>query len=191
MTLGGTLEPRNIDVVSAAESLNRQSPVAGRANGRTSVTARGRTGGELGRSLRLLTEFRIAPATIRRFDVDKAIRTLGTRHDGQTPLSEVTGIMDIQNTGRGTVIRFREIKAEGETFTATGEGTVFNRQLDARGKLHLVNGIVAIPIALRGPVRNARLSLGDGQPEPGPPPQAEGRADSPEAALPAGVRDER
>ena len=90
LVLGGTLEPRGIEVASAAKSLNRRSPIGGNANGHTVVSAQGTTAGELGQSLRLLTDFRIAPATVLRFDLDKAIRTAGKEHDGQTTLQSLT-----------------------------------------------------------------------------------------------------
>jgi len=94
LVLGGTLEPRDIEAVSAGAGLNRRSPVAGQAHGRTTVSAQGSNAGELARSLRLRTEFSIAPATVLRLHLDKAIRTLGREPDVKTALASLTGTVD-------------------------------------------------------------------------------------------------
>ncbi|MEQ1802957.1 MAG: hypothetical protein ABL989_13595 [Gammaproteobacteria bacterium] len=187
LVLGGTLEPRDIEVASAVASLNRISPVRGEANGRTTVSAQGRTAAELARSLRLLTEFTIAPATLLRLDVDKAIRTLGLQHDGQTTLQSMTGSMELQNTGEGPVLRFTDIEARADSFAATGEGTVFNRRIDAHGTVDLLNGLVGVPFAIRGTTRKPRIAVFGGKPPDAPVlpvPADEG------ATPPAGARDE-
>lgn len=195
LVLGGALEPRGIDVASAVGSLNRRSPVGGTANGHTRVSATGRTAGELGQSLRLLTDFRMAPATVLRVDVDKAVRTLGISHDGKTELKLLTGVMDLRNTGKGTVLGFTGVEAEGSSFTATGEGTIFNGQVNAHGTLHLAHGAVGVPFTIRGATRKPKLTV-FGRPTkavPGPAPTPADAAESPAPAAesPPGVRDER
>jgi len=160
LVLGGTLMPRGVEVSSATAALNRRSPIRGKANGRTAVSARGRTPGELGRSLRLQTAFVIAPATVLRFDVDKAIRTLGIDNDGQTKLESVTGTMDMQNTGEGAVMHFVDVRVRAASFEATGEATVFNRRIAGRGTL--VKGVLAVPMTVSGTTRKPKISVLEG-----------------------------
>jgi hypothetical protein len=162
LVLDGTLKPRGIEVASAAESLNRRSPIGGRANGHTVVSARGTTAGELGQTLRLLTDFRISPATVLRFDLDKAIRTAGKEHDGKTTLESLTGVLDMQNTAEGTVLHFSDLEAHAGSFTATGEATVFNRKVEAQGTLDLVQGVVGIPFTITGSIRKPKVAVPPG-----------------------------
>jgi hypothetical protein len=162
LTLGGTLAPRVINVATAAQSLNRRSPVGGKANGNTVVSAHGKTAGELGSSLRLRTEFKMRPATILRFDLDKAIRTAGREHAGQTTLQSLTGVMDMQNTGRGTVLRFSELEAHAGSFTATGDATIFNRKIEGQGTLDVVQGVVGVPFTISGTTREPKASVPPG-----------------------------
>ncbi len=162
LTLGGTLQPRLISVAIAAESLNRRSPVGGKANGNTVVSAHGKTAGELGSSLRMRTEFRMMPATILRFDLDKAIRTAGKDHHGQTVLQSLTGVMDMQNTGEGTVLRFSDLEAHAGSFTATGDATIFNRQIAGEGTLDVVQGVVGVPFTISGTTREPKVSVPPG-----------------------------
>ena len=159
LVLSGALEPRGVEVASAAESLNRHSPVGGKAVGRTVVSARGRTAGELGQSLRLRTEFTIAPATVLRFDLDKAIRTGGEDHDGQTPLQSLTGVLDMQNTAEGTVLHYSDLEAHAGSFTATADATIFNGGIEAQGSLDVVQGVVGIPFAIAGTVQKPTVTV--------------------------------
>jgi uncharacterized protein involved in outer membrane biogenesis len=177
LVLGGTLEPRDIEAVSAGASLNRRSPIRGKANGRTTVSARGRTGADLARSLLLRTKFRVAPATVLRLDLDKAIHSLGLEHAGQTALQSLTGTMDVQNTAEGALLRFTGVEAQAESFSATGEGTVLNRRINAHGTLDLVHGLIGVPFTIRGTTQKPRISVLGGK--------------SPAVPAPPVARDER
>ncbi|MEO7387702.1 MAG: hypothetical protein ABIX37_12250 [Gammaproteobacteria bacterium] len=158
----GELAPRNIDVAVAAASLKRRSPIGGKANGRTRVGAAGRTAGDLGSSLRLRSEVKVAAAQILRIDVDHAIRTLGRERAGTTRLKSLDAVMDIQNTPEGTVTRYREIVAVGDTFTATGDATVFNRRVEGEGKIKVLKDAVEIPFHVSGPTRKVDVSVPPG-----------------------------
>ncbi len=162
LTLGGTLSPKMIEVASAAQALNRRSPVGGKANGNTVVSAHGKTGGELGSSLRLLTGFKMAPAKVLRFDLNKAIRSAGKDHDGQTELQSLTGVMDMQNTRKGTVLHFSELEAHAGSFTATGEATIFNRKIEGEGTLDIVEGVVGVPFTISGTTREPKVAVPPG-----------------------------
>lgn len=159
LQLTGTLKPQGIDIVTAAQALKRRTAVGGRARGVTSVGARGRTVGELGSSLRLRTEFVVDNAELLRLDLDRAIRTLGAERSGRTALATLTGVMDVQNTGSGTVIRFRDIAATGDTFSATGQGTVFNRQIAASGELRTLGKALVVPFRMSGPTRDVKVTV--------------------------------
>lgn len=160
--LSGKFAPRNVEIEATANTFNRNSPVRGRANGESVLAAQGRSAGELGRSFRLRTEFTAAPATVPKFDLDKAIRTLGKDKEGQTELRSLAGTMDMQNTERGMVVRYENLVAEGETFRAQLDATVFRRQVEAQGQLELAKGAVAVPFQLSGPTQHPKVSIAPG-----------------------------
>ncbi len=162
MHLSGQLAPRDIEVAGAVSSFNRRSPVAGKASGKTVLSADGKSAGELALSLHTRTTFSINPATVLRFDLDKAIRTRGKERDGQTPLQELTGQMDTQNTDKGTRFTYTGLKARAGQYTATGEATVYQRQIQASGNLYLVEGSVGIPFTVSGPVDKPKASAPPG-----------------------------
>lgn len=161
LSVTGSLAPRKIDVELAAKGLNRRTAIGGLARGVTRVGARGRTPGELGSSLRLRSELVVDRGELLRIDLDRAIRTLGRERSGRTPLTGVTGVMDVQNTEQGTLIFFREASATGETFTATLEGAVFNRQVSARGEIRTLGDKLVVPFALTGPTRKVKVTIPD------------------------------
>src|SRR5450756_2956326 len=110
-----------------------------RSSGQTALSANGNSVGELARSLHTRTKFSINPATVLRFDLDKAISTRGKEHDGQTALQELTGQMDTQNTDQGMRVTYTGVKARAGKYTATGEATVYHRQIEASGNLDPVS----------------------------------------------------
>lgn len=150
MRLSGQLAPRGIEVDAAMAAFKRNSAVLGRASGRTTLTASGATLGELVRSLHTRTDFTMAPATLARVDVDKAIRTAGRDRAGQTTLRSLTGRMDTQNTADGMVVRYIDLQAQGETFSASGGGTIANRRVEGEMKVDLAGGLVGIPLTVSG-----------------------------------------
>ena len=101
MQLSGQLAPHEIDVASALSTFNRRSPIGGKASGKTVLSGQGESVPELARSLHTRSVLSITAAKILRFDLDKAMSTLGKEHDGQTALQELTGQIDTQNTSEG------------------------------------------------------------------------------------------
>jgi hypothetical protein len=159
MHLSGQLTPIDIEVASAVSSFNRRSAVGGKGSGQTVLSAVGKTVGELARSLHTRTVFSVNPATILRFDLEKAISTLGKEHAGQTALQELTGQMDTQNTDEGMRTTYTGLKARAGERNATGEATVYHRQLEASGILHLVAGGIGVPFTVSGPVAKPKASV--------------------------------
>jgi hypothetical protein len=133
--------------------------VSGKGSGRTVLSADGKTVGELAGSLHTRTVFSVYPATILRVDLEKAISTLGKEHDGQTALQELTGQMDTQNTDQGMRVTYTGIKARAGERTATGEATIYRRQIEASGNLHLVAGGIGVPFTLSGPVDKPKAAV--------------------------------
>jgi hypothetical protein len=159
MELDGRLAPRNIEVDSAMAAFKRNSAVQGRAAGQTTLTASGANLGELVRSLHTRTDFTMAPATLVRLDVDKAIRTAGRDRSGHTPLRSLTGRMDTQNSPDGMAVRYIGLQAQGETFSASGGGTIANRRIDGEMKVDLAGGLVGIPLAISGPLDAPQIQV--------------------------------
>lgn len=157
--LQGKLQPRNIEVSSALAAFNRRSAVSGKASGVTTLSADGETVGELTQSLHTTTPFTMGPSKILRFDLDKAIRTLGKEHNGQTPLDSITGQLDTQNSPDGLVATYTDIKATSGALSATGKATLANRRINAEFAVDLVDGIVGVPLKVTGPVTDVSFSV--------------------------------
>jgi hypothetical protein len=162
MHLSGQLAPHDIEVASALSTFNRRSPVGGKSSGQMVLSADGKSVGELARSLHTHSLLSVNPATILRFDLDKAISTRGKEHDGQTALQELTGQMDTQNTDEGMRVTYTGIKARAGKYTATGEATVYHRQIEASGNLYLVEGAIGVPFTVSGPVDKPKASMPPG-----------------------------
>ncbi len=158
LRLEGTLKPQGVEVASAMAAFNRRSVISGEASGDTSLLADGDTIGELARTLHTKTVFSMRRATLLRFDLDKAVRSLGKEHAGQTPLDTLTGQMDTQNTAQGMVVTYTGLKATSGALTASGQARVANRQIDAELAVDLVDGVVGVPLKISGPFEDVKVS---------------------------------
>ena len=162
LRIKGQLSPKNVEVLAALKAFDRKSPVAGRASGQTQLSAQGMKFGEVARSLHTHTAFSMAPATLVRFDLDRAVRTLGKEHAGTTRLDTVTGQMDTQNSAEGIITRFTDMRANSGALTATGEAVLAQRQIDARFAVDLVDGVVGVPLHVQGPLNALKVSVPGG-----------------------------
>ena len=162
MHLEGTLQPRDIEVESALAAFNRRSVVAGRASGETTLSANGDTVAELAQSLHTKTPFTVGKSTLLRFDLEKAVRTAGREHTGQTPLDTITGQLDTQNTPEGMVVTYTGVKATSGVLTASGDAKIANRQIAGEFAVDLVDGIVGVPLTVSGPLDNVKFSVSGG-----------------------------
>ena len=160
--LGGKLQLEGVEVSSAVEAFNRRAVIAGKASGVTTVTANGDNAAELAQSLHTQTPFTMGPSTLLRFDLSKAVRTVGKEHDGQTPLEAVSGQLDTQNTANGMVIEFTGLKASSGALTASGRARLLNRVIDAEAAVDLVDGVVGVPLTIKGPLDKVKVSVPNG-----------------------------
>ncbi|MEO8022188.1 AsmA-like C-terminal region-containing protein [Polaromonas sp.] len=159
MQLEGRLQPVGVDVASAVSAFNRKPVIAGKASGTTQLSAAGSTVGELARSLHTQTAFTMGRSTLLRFDLDKAVRSLGQEHAGQTELDSVTGQLDTQNTPQGMVATYTNLKASSGVLSASGKVRLANRHIEADFAVDLVDGIVGVPLLLSGPVDKVAVSV--------------------------------
>ncbi|MDB5945197.1 MAG: hypothetical protein JWQ33_223 [Ramlibacter sp.] len=159
LALTGRLAPRNIDITGALTSFKRHSAVAGKASGSTELTATGNNVGDLARSLHTRTAFTVAEASLVHIDVDKAIRSFGKDRAGETPLRSLGGQMDTQNTPSGMVVRYTGLQAKGDTFSATGAGTIANRRVEGAITVDLVGGLVGVPLKISGPLAQPQVTV--------------------------------
>jgi AsmA-like C-terminal region len=160
--LAGKLQPKGIEVASALQAFNRRPVISGQASGTTTLSADGLNAVELMQSLHTQTVFTMGPSTLLRFDLDKAVRSLGKAHDGQTRLDSVTGQLDTQNTAEGMVIDFTRIKATSGALSASGKARLMNRQIDAEVAVDLVDGVVGLPLKISGPLDKVTVSAPPG-----------------------------
>lgn len=162
MHLSGQLKPQGVEVSSALAAFNRRSALSGKASGKTTLWSDGVNADELARSLHTQTSFVMSSATLLRFDLTKAIHTLGREHDGQTPLDSVTGQLDTQNNANGMVSDFTNIKIKSGALSASGQATLFNREIEAEFAVDLVDGVVGVPLKLSGPTNHVKVSVPGG-----------------------------
>lgn len=159
MLLDGQLRSSGVDVASAVAAINRKPVIAGKASGNTVLSAQGDTLVGLAQSLHTKTVFTMGASTLQRFDLDKAIRSLGKEHAGQTALDAVSGQLDTQNTPRGMVMQFTGIKASSGALSASGQARLANRRIEAEFAVDLVDGIVGVPLVLSGPLDKVAVSV--------------------------------
>jgi len=160
--LSADLEPKNVDAEALLNVFHRRSIVAGRINGKTTVSAEADTPTGLLRNLHTTTHFLIKPARLTRFDLLKAVRSAGASEGGQTALDELTGVVDTQNTGNGTQFRYTELSARSGVLSASGNVRLLRRRLDGELAIDLVDGVVGIPLKVSGTVDDPELSMTGG-----------------------------
>ncbi|KQP11962.1 hypothetical protein [Pseudorhodoferax sp. Leaf267] len=159
LRLQGMLAPRGIEVQAALAAFNRRSPLAGQAEGETRFSADGANPLQLVQRLHTETRFTIRPATALRFDLDRAIATLGREHQGQTRLDQLRGRVETQNSPDGTVFRFLDIQASAGKFSASGDARLQDQRLQARAAVDLVDGVVGLPMTIEGPMGQLKVTV--------------------------------
>lgn len=162
LTLQGTLEPRRVDIAAAVATFHRDSPLGGLASGRTVIFGQGDTPGEVGRSLRTVSDLKVDQGVVLRFDLDKAVQSLGKERAGQTRLDSLSGRVTTQNTEQGMRVHYDQLQATAGNYTAEGEATVYQRQVDAKGTLDIVDGLVGVPFSVKGPTKQPDFKIPPG-----------------------------
>ena len=159
LRLRGTLAPRGVEVQAALAAFNRNAPISGRAEGQTRFSADGANPLVLAQRLHTETRFVMQPATVLRFDLDRAIKTLGREHQGQTVLVRLDGRVQTQNSPDGTVFRFLDIQARAGALSASGEARLQDRRLQAHAAVDLVDGVVGVPMTIEGPMGQLKVTV--------------------------------
>lgn len=159
MELNGKLKPVDIEVSSALAAFNRRPAVAGKLSGETTLSARGAGVFALAQSLKTVTPFVMGRSTILHFDLDKAIRTGGKEHGGQTPLDAIAGTLETQNTTSGMMIDFRNIETKSGALSASGDAKLFNQRINAEFAIDIVKGLIGVPLKVTGPVNAISVSV--------------------------------
>ncbi|MGE0099957.1 MAG: hypothetical protein AB7S86_16575 [Hydrogenophaga sp.] len=159
MALVGELAPRGVDLQALLDTFHRRSPIGGLASGETQLQAEGNTATELFRSLHSRSVLTVERASILRFNLDQAIKSLGEDRAGETPLDSLSGVMDTQNTEHGLKTVFTDVKAVAGHYAATGQATLYRGQIDAQGELEIGGGIVDVPFSAHGPTGQPTFNL--------------------------------
>ena len=162
LRLDGELLPKNIEVAGAVRAFNRKAAFGGRGAGSTVLESEGHDVAELARSLHTRTQFTVAPASVLRLDLHKAIKTFGKEHDGQTQIESISGLMDTQNTAQGTIWTFSDLKATSGSLKASGKVVIFDGKIEAKGAVDLVDGLIGVPIVVTGDLRKPDVSVPKG-----------------------------
>lgn len=162
LRVSAELEPRQVDIEGLVQAFGRQTAVAGKFSGQTTLAAEAGELGALIRSLHTRTTFSVQPATLTRLDLAKAVTTAGISRGGTTPLDELTGTLDTQGTADGIVMRYSGLKARSGVLTASGNLKLFNRKLDGEVAVDLVDGVVGVPLKVGGSMSDPEVSLTGG-----------------------------
>jgi len=157
--LDGTLKPEGIDTAQAVAAFHRRAVLAGLASGTTTLSADGDTPGELLQSLHTRSLLRISRPRLLLLDLEKAVRSAGRDHAGQTPLDSLTAQVDTQNTPLGMVTDVTDIQARSGALKATGQGRLADQQVEAEFAVDLVSGLVGVPLTASGPVNDIKFSV--------------------------------
>ena len=160
--LAGKLRFEGIEVASLVQAFNRRAVIAGKASGVTTLKASGDNAAGLAQSLHTQTALTMGPSTLLLFDLSKAVRTLGKEHNGQTRLDKVSGQLDTQNTANGMVIDFSGLKASSGVLTASGRVHLLDRVIDAEVAVDLVDGVLGVPLTIKGPLGQVKVSVPGG-----------------------------
>lgn len=159
LRLRGQLTPRGVEVQAAMAAFERRAPVQGVANGETTLDAEGANPLALAQQLHTRTRFAMKPATLLRFDLTRAMQSLGSETQGKTVIEEVTGQLDTQNTPDGMVVRFTDVKARAAGFTVTGQARLADRRVQAKAAIDLVDGVVGVPMTIEGPLNAPKVTV--------------------------------
>jgi len=162
LRVSAELEPRQVDIEGLVQAFGRQTAVAGKFSGQTTLAAEAGELGALIRSLHTRTTFSVQPATLTRLDLAKAVTTAGISRGGTTPLDELTGTLDTQGTADGIVMRYSGLKARSGVLIASGNLKLFNRKLDGEVAVDLVDGVVGVPLKVGGSMSDPEVSLTGG-----------------------------
>jgi len=162
MRLRGELEPRAVEVQALLDAFHRRSFISGRASGHTELRAEGKTWGELMRSMHTRSELTVQGGRILRLDVAKAVKSLGEERAGQTPLDNLSGVVETQNTEHGMKTEFTEVQAVAGSYSASGRATLHRKRLAAEGKLDIAGGALGVPFSAHGPVNKPDFQIAKG-----------------------------
>ncbi len=162
MRLTGKLQPSGIEVASSLEAFNIRPMIKGKVSGETTLSADGSAVAGIAQSLHTTTRFTMGASTLLRFDLNKAIRTVGKDHAGTTALDSVSGQMETQNTPDGMVLEFTDIKASSQVLSASGKGRVAKRYIEGDFAVDLVEGLVGVPLKVSGPLDHVQVFVPKG-----------------------------
>lgn len=159
LRLSGKLQSRDVDVASVFQAFERRAIVAGKLSGDTTLAAQGANLGEIAKSLHTATTFNMGRSALLRFDLDKAIRSVGKNHAGVTPLDAISGQIGTQNTPQGMVVTFSRLRTSSGALSASGTARLANQQIDAELAVDLAGGLVGVPLTISGPVDKVQVSV--------------------------------
>lgn len=162
LRVSAELDPRQVDIEGLVQAFGRNTSVAGKVSGHSTLVAEAGEVGALMRGLRTRTTFSVKPATLTRLDIAKAVSTAGISRDGTTALDEITGTLDTQATEDGTVLQYSNLKASSGMLRISGSLRLFNRKMDGDVAVDLVDGVVGVPLKIGGTVSDPEVSLTGG-----------------------------
>jgi hypothetical protein len=159
LRVSAELDPRQVDIEGLVQAFGRDTSVAGKVSGHSTLVAEADEVGALTRGLRTRTTFSVKPATLTRLDIAKAVSTAGISRGGTTALDELTGTLDTQATEDGTVLQYTNLKASSGMLRVSGSLRLFNRKMDGDVAVDLVDGVVGVPLKIGGTVSDPEVSL--------------------------------
>jgi uncharacterized protein involved in outer membrane biogenesis len=166
LTLNGQLLTKDVEVSALlaqapATQTTKQissSPLSGRLEATTTLSAHGQSLGALAEGLHTQTQFTVHQAVLHGMDLAKAVKTVGMSRGGQTALDTLAG----QVITQGKAVQLNNLVASSGLLSATGNVAISPAQaLSGRVSVEL-GGALGVPLALGGTVHDPEVSLSRG-----------------------------
>ncbi|GKS99566.1 hypothetical protein AVKW3434_09280 [Acidovorax sp. SUPP3434] len=155
----GAIDFTGVDVEGVMAAFERRAVVAGKASGHTDLIAEGADPAEAVQALHTRTRFTVARARLLTFDLERAVKTVGTQRGGTTQLDSLEGVVRTEADRGGTIVRYSDLKATSGVLTATGDAVLQNRRVSGHVAVDLVDGVVGIPLEFGGTMDDTTLTL--------------------------------
>ncbi|WCM88277.1 hypothetical protein [Acidovorax sp. NCPPB 3576] len=155
----GAIDFTGVDIEGLMAAFERRAVVAGKASGHTDLIAEGADPAEAVQALHTRTRFTVARARLLTFDLERAVKTVGTQRGGTTQLDSLQGVVRTEADEGGTIVRFGDLKATSGVLSATGDAVLQNRRVSGHVAVDLVDGVVGIPLEFGGTMDDTTLTL--------------------------------
>jgi uncharacterized protein involved in outer membrane biogenesis len=163
-SLKGQLETRDVEVAAMVGPTADASPLSGRLEASTTLSARAANLGALADAVQTQSRFTVRNAVVRGIDLAKAVQTIGLNRGGETRLDTLAGQVNTQ----GRAVQVVNLVASSGALSANGNVNIApNRALSGRVNVNLAAGAlgksvsqaVGVPLVVGGTLDAPEVTL--------------------------------